>query len=66
MGLASDNDYRWIGISGTLVIVGILAWLFLLGEPDEAQQALNAKFGVASERSPGADLSAKDAQAASN
>ena len=52
MGLASDNDHRWIGIGGTLVIFAILAWLFLLGGPDEAQQAMNVQFGTASEQKP--------------
>ena len=52
MGLASDNDHRWIGIGGTLVIFGVLAWLFLLGGHDAAQQAMNVQFETASEQKP--------------
>ena len=50
MGIASDNDYRWIGIGGILTTIVILAWLFLLGGPDEAQQAMNARFEITSEQ----------------
>ena len=61
MRLTSDNDYRWIGIGGTLIIVGILAWLFMLGDRDEAQQALNTKFGVAAEHNT--EMFARDIRA---
>ena len=66
MRLASDNEYRWVGIGGTLIIIGILAWLFMLDGPDETQQALNTKFGVSAEQSPNADIFARDAQAVTN
>ena len=66
MRLASDNEYRWVGIGGTLIIVGILAWLFMLDRPDETQQALNKKFEVAAEQRPNADMIAGDAQAVTN
>ena len=49
MGLASDGEYRWIGIGGIAAIFGALSWLFFLGEPQEPQQAMRAEFGVASE-----------------